>query len=107
MAGGIFVWVKILLFCYLGSNAKFLNPTIIFENTPLVPQICHYDSAGGRRAPRFFLLLVGILLFLLVRANVNFWNPTTIFEIVAYLSCSAGRTYFARTKIFEVVAPLY
>ena len=49
-AGGIFFWVGILLFCYLGSNAKFLNPTTIFENTPLVPQI--YHSAGGRRAPQ-------------------------------------------------------
>ena len=26
---------------------------------------------------------------------------------MAYLSCSAGRTHFARTKLFEVVAPLY
>ena len=49
-AGGIFFGVGILLFCYLRSDAKFLNPTTIFENTPLVPEI--YHSAGGRRAPR-------------------------------------------------------
>ena len=80
-------WLESFYFCELEAHAKFQNPTTIFLNNPLSPQI--YDSSGGRGVPKIFV--VGILLFLLVRSpckisetNNNFWKyplvPPNIWE---------------------------
>jgi hypothetical protein len=91
--------VKYSYFCYLGPHTKFRNPRKTFE---IPPNCAPKYSAGGRGGPRNFLFDWNHNIFVRPLQNFGTLRQPLLREkqtkIVAYLSCSAGRTHFARTN---------